>query len=136
MADDAKFCPACGNATVAPNSAPTQAYNPQYQNPMPTQGYQPQMPMQGYNPYLQAPMPGVPTHHPVPKCTYCGHIDEWEVGPLFRTMDYILGIAFTMCGVVPGLIYFGIVGVVRSNKDNREKYCKKCGAKNMFTNVY
>lgn len=77
-----------------------------------------------------------PSHHTVPKCTYCGNIEEWKVGPLFRPLDYILGVTFLIFGVIPGLIYMGVVGLIRSNKNNREKICKKCGAKNMFTNMY
>ena len=79
---------------------------------------------------------GAPTHHETPKCTYCGHVGEWVVGPLFRKMDYIIGVAFLFLGFVPGLIYMGVVGLIRSNKNNREKKCAKCGAQNMFTNMY
>lgn len=77
-----------------------------------------------------------PSYHTIPKCSYCGNIEEWKVGPLFRPLDYVIGIALLLFGFVPGLIYMGVVGLIRSNKDNREKICKKCGAKNMFTNMY
>lgn len=77
-----------------------------------------------------------PSHHTIPKCNYCGNIEEWKVGPLFRPLDYVVGIALLLFGFIPGLTYMGVVGLIRSNKDNREKICKKCGAKNMFTNMY
>ena len=77
-----------------------------------------------------------PTHHTIPKCTCCGNVEEWQVGPLFRTMDFIIGAVLLLVGFVPGLVYMGVVGFIRYNKDNREKICKKCGAKNMFTNLY
>ena len=76
------------------------------------------------------------SHHTIPKCNYCGNIEEWNIGPLFRPLDYVVGIALLFFGIFPGLIYMGVVGLIRSNKDNREKICKKCGAKNMFTNMY
>lgn len=76
------------------------------------------------------------TYHSAPKCTHCGNIDEWKVGPLFRSLDYVVGVILLFFGFVPGLVYLGVVGLIRSNKDNREKICKKCGAKNMFTNIY
>lgn len=76
------------------------------------------------------------SHHTTPKCTYCANIGDWKIGPLFRPMDYVIGIALLIFGFVPGLIYMGVVGLIRSNKDNREKICTKCGAKNMFTNMY
>ena len=70
-----------------------------------------------------------PTHHKIPKCNYCGNIEEWKVGPLFRPIDYVIGIALLLFGFIPGLIYMGIVGIIRYNKDNREKICKKMRCK-------
>ena len=77
-----------------------------------------------------------PKRHDVPKCTYCGHIEEWKVGPLLRPIDIAIGIILLLFGFVPGVVYLGVVAIIRSNNDNREKICKKCGAKNMFTNMY
>ncbi|MBQ8131584.1 MAG: zinc ribbon domain-containing protein [Bacilli bacterium] len=74
--------------------------------------------------------------HDVPKCTHCGYVGQWEVGPVFRSMDYIIGICFLILGVVPGLVYLGVVGAIRSNPDNREKTCPKCKAKNLWTFFY
>ena len=42
----------------------------------------------------------------VPKCTHCGYVGEWEVGPILRPIDFIIGVAFLFLGVVPGLIYW------------------------------
>ena len=86
--------------------------------------------------FYQAASTYVPTHHPIPKCNYCGNIEEWKIEPLFRPMDFIIGIILLIFGIVPGIIYLGVVGLIRSNKDHRAKICKKCGAKNMFTNLY
>lgn len=108
--ENAKFCSSCGTIINAPEAQKTDQ--------------------------AEGALKNDPTHHTVPKCNYCGNIGEWKVGPLFRPMDYVLGIAFLILGVVPGLIYMGVVGFIRYNKDNREKICKKCGAKNMFTNMY
>ena len=108
--DDAKFCSSCG-AVI--NGDKTQQEN---------------RVKEGNN--------NSPIHHEKPKCTYCGNVEDWQVGPLFRTMDYVIGIGLCVMGILPGIAYLGVVGLIRSNKDNREKICKKCGAKNMFTNMY
>lgn len=73
--------------------------------------------------------------HTTPKCTHCGYIGEWKLGPLFRPVDAI-GFLFLLLGVFPGIIYFAVVGVIRSNKDNREKVCPQCHAKNLWTFLY
>ena len=77
-----------------------------------------------------------PVTHDVPKCTCCGHVAPWVVGPLFRPMDIICGVLFMILGVFPGLIYLATIAVIRSNKNNREKTCAKCKAKNLFTFIY
>lgn len=72
----------------------------------------------------------------IPKCTHCGYVGEWKIGPILRPIDYIIGIVFLLFGVVPGLIYIGVVAAIRSNEDNREKICPKCNAKNLWTFFY
>ena len=71
-----------------------------------------------------------------PKCTHCGYVGKWEIGPILRPIDYVIGIIFLIFGVVPGLIYIGVVAAIRSNEDNREKICPKCKAKNLWTFFY
>lgn len=107
IADDIKFCPNCGNFV----SMNENDLNSQNQNVSATQ-------------------------HELPKCTCCGNIAPWKTGPILRTMDFVIGIALLLFGFVPGLIYLGVVALIRSDKKNREKICTKCGARNMFTNLY
>lgn len=71
-----------------------------------------------------------------PKCTYCGHIGPWIIGPVFRWWDWVAGGVFALFGVFPGIIYLAVVGLIRSNVNNREKKCAKCGAQNLFTFQY
>ncbi len=84
----------------------------------------------------EAEVKNSPEIRKIPKCTCCGYVGEWKVGPVFRPVDFIIGILFLFLGVVPGLIYLGVVGIIRSNKDNREKICPKCKAKNLWTFTY
>ncbi len=74
--------------------------------------------------------------HDKPKCTCCGYEGDWVLGPLLRPMDYVLGAIFLVMGIVPGLIYIGVVAAIRNNPDNREKVCPKCNAKNLWTFFY
>ena len=74
--------------------------------------------------------------HKVPKCTCCGNIGPWKVGPIFRPMDWIAGILFGLMGIFPGVIYLAVVGIIRMNENNREKICTKCGGRNLFTFEY
>lgn len=77
-----------------------------------------------------------PVPHDVPKCTCCGHVGQWKVGPIFRPVNLVIGIVLMIMGFVPGLIYLGVVFLLRSNEKNREKICVKCNARNMFTQIY
>lgn len=79
---------------------------------------------------------GIPVHRDMPKCNYCGNIAPWKIGPVLRPLDFIIGVGLLLFGFVPGLIYLGVVALIRSNEKNREKICTKCGARNMFTNMY
>ena len=86
-------------------------------------------------PPLQVNTPHGQTH-PVPKCTCCGYIGNWKVEPLFRPMDWVIGIigGIITCGF--GLTYFLVVGLIRSNKDRRDKICPNCNARNLWTFIY
>ncbi len=77
-----------------------------------------------------------PEEHDIPKCTCCGNIAPWKKGPVLRGIDFIIGLVLLLLGVVPGIIYLLVVGIVRSNEKNREKICRKCGARNLFTYIY
>lgn len=70
----------------------------------------------------------------IPKCTHCGYVGEWDVEPLFRPMDWVIGILL-ICLFGTGLVYLGVVALIRSNPDNRAKICRQCKARNLFTFV-
>lgn len=72
----------------------------------------------------------------IPKCTCCGYIGNWELDKVFRPMDWVIGIILLLLGIVPGLIYLGVVGLIRSNKDRRAKICPQCKARNLWTFLY
>ena len=78
----------------------------------------------------------IPITHDVPKCNCCGHIGTWKVQPILRVVDWFIGIFFMFFGFFPGLIYLGVVFAIRVNKNNRDKICRNCKAKNMFTFIY
>jgi len=75
------------------------------------------------------------TQHNIPKCQHCGNIGQWVVGPIFTPTDWIIGgvLFFAFGG---GFIYLLIVGISRSNPNNRPKKCAQCGSQNMFTFIY
>ena len=74
--------------------------------------------------------------HDVPKCQHCGHVGQWKIAPIIRGVDIFIGILLLILGVVPGIVYFVTVAIIRSNPDRRSKVCTKCGAKNLFTFIY
>jgi len=71
----------------------------------------------------------------IPKCLRCSYVGPWKVGPVFRQIDWVLGI-FLIFFWGSGLVYFLIVGASRSNPDNREKICPQCSSKNLWTFIY
>ena len=77
-----------------------------------------------------------PRIHRTPKCTCCGHIGEWKVGPILRPVDWIIGLCGLLCCILPGLSYLITVAIIRSNEKRREKICTKCGGRNLFTFEY
>lgn len=87
-----------------------------------------------------APIPqgqfGYAQKHDIPMCTCCGYVGEWKVGPVLKGRHWVIGIILLFLGVVPGIIYLTTAAIVRSGKGNREKICKQCGAKNLFTFFY
>ena len=113
-----KYCTACGamlneGSMVCPSCGKSQNYSPR--------------------PQINASH-GQPRS--VPKCTCCGYIGNWEVEPLFRPMDWVIGIVggLITCGF--GLAYFLVVGLIRGNKDRRDKICPNCKARNLWTFIY
>ena len=96
--DGSRFCPSCGN-NFGTGGAPEATQNPQ----------------------IHANLG--PTIHDIPKCTHCGNINKWKVGPIFRPIDWVIGIILLFVFILPGLTYFAVVGAVRSNQNNREKIC-------------
>ncbi|MBP3378850.1 MAG: zinc ribbon domain-containing protein [Clostridia bacterium] len=130
--DGAKFCAGCGCALVSNSSERTEQATqytpaPQYNAPQPYYA-QPNYAQPNYGQHPES-------YHKQPKCTHCGHIGEWDIGPVIRPIDWVIGICllFFFGG---GLIYLVIVAAVRSNKDRREKICRNCKAKNLFTFNY
>jgi len=80
-------------------------------------------------------IPATPTSHQVPKCLSCGHVGPWKVDGLFRPMDWLIGLGFLVF-FGTGLVYMLVVGLIRSNKNNRAKICTNCKARNMFVFQY
>lgn len=76
------------------------------------------------------------TKHDVPRCTCCGYVGQWKLDSLFRPMDYVIGILLLFLGIIPGVIYLVVVGLIRSNKNRRAKICPSCKARNLWTFFY
>ncbi len=73
-------------------------------------------------------------YHDVPKCRKCGYVGEFQRGKMFRTMDWVIGLATIWFGF--GIIYFIIIAVMRHDEKNRETICPHCGEKNSAMDVY
>lgn len=73
--------------------------------------------------------------HPHPRCQQCGTIAPWKVDHVFRPMDWVIGLLFTLLAGT-GLIYLAVVGLIRMNPNRRDKICSHCGARNLFTFQY
>lgn len=69
----------------------------------------------------------------IPKCTHCGYVGNWKIGPILRPIDFVIGVALLLFGFIPGLIYLGVVAAIRINPDRREKICPNCKAQNLWT---
>lgn len=72
----------------------------------------------------------------IPKCTCCGAITKWKLDPVIRGIDWLIFFVLLLFFFVPGFIYLIIVAVIRSNPNNRDKICPKCGARNLWTFIY
>lgn len=74
--------------------------------------------------------------HDVPKCTCCGYVGRWKTEPVIRAIDWVIGIVLLLFGFIPGIVYFIVVAIIRSNENNRGKICPQCNAKNLWTFFY
>lgn len=73
----------------------------------------------------------------IPKCLSCGNVTHWVVEPIITTNHIIIGAVLCVVGfIVSGLVYVGVIYVMRMNEDSRTKSCPICGAKNMWTFQY
>lgn len=73
--------------------------------------------------------------HTIPKCMSCGTITEWKVEPIFIPKHLIIGfILLFFFGA--GFFYLLVLGLLRSNQNNRAKICPKCGARNLWSFIY
>lgn len=86
-------------------------------------------------PAVQVPPPAAAPPQGVPKCTCCGYVGQWKVEPLFRAMDWVIGLILLFF-FGAGLVYFLVVGLIRANKNNRAKICPNCNARNLWTFLY
>ncbi|MBQ7546276.1 MAG: zinc-ribbon domain-containing protein [Clostridia bacterium] len=73
------------------------------------------------------------TYHDIPKCKHCGYIGQPEEEKLFRPMDWGIGLATIWFGF--GLLYFIVIGIIRSDKKKRQK-CPHCGTVGEMTDMY
>ncbi len=119
LCDDANFCPKCGSSqndsTVNQSAPENQIFDS----------------LKKIN--LTGAMKEAPVHGKTPKCTHCGYVGNWKSGPVLRPIDFIIGIALLLFGFIPGLVYLGVVALIRYNPDRREKICPQCKAQNMWT---
>ena len=75
-----------------------------------------------------------PAPHKLPKCTVCGSIVNWRLGPVISGTDCLIScVLFLLFGA--GLIWFTI-SLIRGLAGNRDKICPQCGSKNCWTFVY
>ncbi len=97
---------------------------------------------EGNIPYEQAPETGYTepngsTHNgKPPKCTCCGYVGNWKLEPVFRPMDWAIGIIGGIITFGFGFAYLLVVGLIRSNKNQRDKICPNCKARNLWTFLY
>ena len=77
----------------------------------------------------------LPSAHQVPRCNQCGHVGPWLVEGILRPMDWVIGLLFLLF-FGTGLIYLGVVALIRSNPNRRDKVCASCRARNMFSFQY
>ena len=72
--------------------------------------------------------------HEVPKCKKCGYVGEFDREKMFRTIDWVIGIATIWFGF--GIIYFIIIAIIRHDKKNRNTVCPKCGEVDSAVEIY
>jgi hypothetical protein len=62
-------------------------------------------------------------------------VTQWKVEKLFLPRHVTIGLLLLVAGG-SGVIYFAIIGLSRSGKNNRDKICPQCGTKNSWSFVY
>ena len=72
--------------------------------------------------------------HDIPKCRKCGYIGEFKREKMFRTIDWIIGLATFWFGF--GIIYFIIVAILRYDEKNRKTICPHCNEVDSAMEVY
>lgn len=72
--------------------------------------------------------------HTVPKCRKCGYVGEFKREKMFRTIDWVIGLATFWFGF--GIIYFIVMAIIRHDEKNRETICPQCGEKDSAVDVY
>ncbi len=118
--DTANFCPKCGTSQSDSYQQPAQSNLASNLGAFKPTGF-----------IKHNQINGLPNQ--TPKCTHCGYIGNWTLGPILRPIDFIIGIALLLLGFIPGLVYVGVVALVRMNPDRREKICPNCKAQNLWT---
>ena len=118
LEDQANFCPKCGTLQANPSQQqPAQNSTNLFGSTTPTD-------------YTNMPS-GMSNQ--TPRCTHCGYVGNWTVGPILRPIDFIIGIVLLLLGIIPGVVYLGVVAAIRMNPDRREKICPRCKAQNLWT---
>lgn len=73
-------------------------------------------------------------YHDVPKCRKCGYIGEFKREKMFRTIDWVIGLATIWFGF--GIIYFIIIAILRHDKKNRNTICPNCDEVDSAMDMY
>lgn len=85
---------------------------------------------------VQQPLPvSNKYHHNTPKCLNCGYVGEWNLEPVMRTCDWVIGGVLILCFGF-GFLYWIIIGAIRSKESHRAKICPSCNAVNQWSYEY
>lgn len=77
---------------------------------------------------------GDKVYHEVPKCRKCGYVGDFKREKMFRTIDWVIGLATIWFGF--GIIYFIIIAILRYDEKNRKTICPHCGEVDSAMEVY